>query len=96
MAEIFDTHKFLFTLNYHGKIKGLKVIFLNKKNEEEEIILKNIEVSTSPISCNLISTSGEKIRVAFLKIKKVFRNEELIWDNSETDFSNSKTIKGFK
>jgi len=95
MVEIFNMHKFLYSLNYGGNIKGHKVLFTNRNNEEKEIILDKIEIGTSHISCKLVDNKGNKYQVPFIRIKKVFLKDELVFDNTDIDTSNSKIIKGY-
>lgn len=96
MIKLFDTHKFLFTINYQKDVKGKKVIFIDRDNKEKSIILEKIEIGASPISCKLYDTEGNRYLVLFVRIKKVYEGETLIWDNSDTDISNVKIIKGYK
>ncbi len=95
MVNVFDTHKFLYTLNYDNDLKDTRVLFIDKSGDEKEIELKEIIITNSPISCVLIDKENNKYRTPFLKIRKVFKKNELIWDNTDVDLSNSKTIKGF-
>lgn len=95
MVQVFDTHKFLFTLNYENKIEDLSIIFIDKSGNEKQIELKKIIIGTSPISCKLFDKDDNCYTVAFLRIRKVLKKGELIWDNTDVDLSNFKTIKGF-
>lgn len=93
----FDTHKFLFTLNYEGSVEGYKVFFVDRDNVEKDIILQKIEIGASPVSCKLFDKDGKKIAVPFIRIKKIFKEDGgLVWDNSDTDLSNVRVIKGYK
>ena len=96
MVEIFNTHKFLFTINHDGEIKGLKVIFIDRDESEKEIILDRIEIGASTVSCKLFDDKGNRYLVPFIRIREVFKGEELIWDAKDTDMSNVKVIKGYK
>lgn len=96
MAKVFDTHKFLFTINYQGDVKGKKVIFVDRNNEEKSIILEKIEIGASPVSCKLYDIEGNRYLVLFIRIKKVFDGKTLIWDNCDIDISDAKIIKGYK
>lgn len=96
MPNIFDTHKFLFTLNYDGNIKDHKVTFVDRNNKEKTITLEKIEIGTSPISCKLYDTKGKRHLVLFIRIQKIFKGNELVWDNTDADTSNTKIIKGYK
>ena len=93
--EIFDTHKFLFTLNYENRIKGHEVIFVDRDNKEKKIILEKIEIGTSPVSCKLFDDKGNRYLVPFIRIRKVFLQGQMVWDNSDSDLSGVKVIKGF-
>lgn len=92
----FDTHRFLFTLNYNGGIKGHKVVYLDKNETEITLDLEKIEIGASPVSCKLYDKQGKRYAVPFIRIRKVFLGDELVWDNTETDLSNTKIIKGYK
>ncbi len=94
--DVFDTHKFFYTLNYQKKIEGLEVFFLDKSSNEISIKLSKIEIGTSPVSCNLFDEDGKRYRVPFLKIRKVLDDGELAWDNTDVKHNNSKTIPGWK
>ena len=97
MTQVFDTHKFLYTLNYDNDLENVTILFINRDGKEKIIELKEIDIGTSPISCTLIDNEDKKYKVPFLKIRKVFKNKtELIWDNSDIDLSKVKTIKGYK
>jgi len=96
MVEIFNMHKFLYTLNYDGEVCGKTIIFTDRDDVEKTIILDSIEIGSSHVSCKLFDKEGNRYLVPFLRIKKVFKGEELIFDNSDIDTSNSKIIKGYK
>lgn len=90
----FDTHKFLYTLFYEGKIEGHEVVFLDRENKEKKIKLKKIEISASPVSCKLFDEEGNRYFVPFIRIRKVFFKGEMVWDNTDVDLSDVKIIKG--
>lgn len=95
--ELFNTHKFLYTLNYEGNVKGKKINFIDRDNNEKMIILDRIEIGTSPVSCKLYCHEGKRHIVPFIKIREVFdEKEQLIWDSTDVDLSNVKVIKGYK
>lgn len=95
--EIYNTHRFLFTLNHENKIKDHKIIFLDRNNQENQITINKIEITASPISCRIYDNNGKKHTIPYLRIKKILnKNNELIWDATETDLSNVKIIKGWK
>jgi len=96
MVEIFNLHKFLFSINYEGSIEGYSVLFIDRNNEKKEIKLSKIEISSSHVSCKLFDEKDKMYIVPFLRIEKVFENGELAFDNSDVDRSNVKIIKGFK
>ena len=96
MVDVFDTHKFLFSLNYENEISGIEVFFIDNKGKEKRIKVKNIKIGNSPISCTFIDVNEIKYRVPFLKIRKILdKKGKLIWDNTDNDLSNVKTISGF-
>jgi len=95
--ELFNTHKFFYTLNHNKNIKGKKVIFLDRENNEKSVIIERIEIGTSPISFRLYDTNENRHTILFIKIREVFdENNNLIWDSKNIDLSNVKTIKGYK
>jgi hypothetical protein len=91
---VFNTHKFFYTLNHEGTIKGKKVIFLDRNNTEKSVIVDRIEIGTSPISFRLYDTEGNRHTILFIKIREVFNEKnELVWDSKDIDLSNVRTIK---
>lgn len=92
---VYDTHKFLFTLFHEGRIENHEVIFLDRSGKEKTIILKDIEIGSSPVSCKLYCKEGNRHIVPFMRIRKIFKDKELVWDNSEADLSNTTVIKGY-
>ena len=92
----FDTHKFLYTLFHEGRIEGHEVFFINRDNQEQKIIMKSIEIGASPVTCKIFDEEGKSYRIPFIKIRKVFFDRELVWDNTDTDLNNVKVIKGYK
>jgi hypothetical protein len=96
MTLVYNTHKFLYTLYHEGNIKGKKVIYIDSDNKEKEVIINDIKITNSPISCKIIDNSGKEHKIMFFKVKKVFdENGELIWEN-EVNLDNVKVIKGYK
>ena len=96
MTQLFDTHKFLFTLNYNKEIKNHTVEFVDKDNNKKTIKLEKIDIGTSPISCKLYDQEGNRYLIPFIRINKIFKNKELVWDNSDANKENVKIIKGYK
>lgn len=92
----FDTHKFLYTLFHEGRIAGKKVIFVDRDNKDSSIVINSIEIGASTVSCKICDSSGRKVRVPFVRIKSVFEDDEMIWENPDVDVSNMKIIRGFK
>ncbi|MCA9497263.1 MAG: hypothetical protein KC589_10050, partial [Nanoarchaeota archaeon] len=82
-------------LNYENRIKGHEVIFVDRDNKEKKIILEKIEIGTSPVSCKLFDDKGNRYLVPFIRIRKVFLQGQMVWDNSDSDLSGVKVIKGF-
>ena len=95
MAEqLFNTHKFFYTLNHEGTIQGKKVKFLDRSNELKTVIIDRIEIGTSPISFRLFDTEGTRHTILFIKVREVFdQNDELVWDSTEIDLSHVRVIK---
>lgn len=96
MVFVYDTHSFLFELNYSDKAKGHKVIFEDREGREKEIILEKIEIKSSAVSCKLYDTEGNKYLIPIFRVIKVYKDDELVWDNSDIDRSNVKVIKGYE
>jgi hypothetical protein len=94
MVSVYTTHKFLFTLAHEGTIKGHRIEFTNREGNLETIVVERIEIGTSPISCKLYCSQGKRHVVPFVRIKKIFKDDELVWDASDVDTSNVKIIKG--
>ena len=95
MVDIYNTHWFLFTLNEENNIKGHRVVFVDRDENQKEILLEKIEITASPISCKLYDKEGNKHLVPFIRIKEVYYGEELVWDSKDVDTSNAKVIKGY-
>lgn len=93
--EIYNTHKFLFTLYYEGNIKGHKVTFIDRDNKEKTIDLDKIDIGASPVSCKLYDKEGNRYLVPFIRIREVHFQGQLVWDAKDTDLSNVKVIKGY-
>ncbi|MCA9486597.1 hypothetical protein H6501_04680 [Candidatus Woesearchaeota archaeon] len=93
---VFTTHNFLFTLHYEGKLRGHILTLLDKDNSEKNIEIDSIEIGASPVSCKIYDPQGKRHIVPFMRVLFVkTKNGELVWDNSERDFSQSKIIKGY-
>ena len=93
-GELFNTHKFFYTLNHEKSIKGKKVVFLDRNNEEKKVEIERIEIGTSPISFRLYDTDGNRHTILFIKVREVFDEQNtLVWDSKDTDLSNVTTIK---
>jgi hypothetical protein len=93
--EIYNTHRFLFTLNHENNIKGHIIIFIDRDNNEIKIELDKIEISSSPVSCKLYDKQGNRYIVPFIRIKEVYREGELVWTTKDQDTTSSKIIKGY-
>ena len=96
MTEVFNTHKFLFTINYEGRIKDHEVLFTDRDNQEKKIKLSKIEIGASTVSCKLFDEDNVRYLVPFIRIKKIYFEGKLVWDNSDVDTSNVKVIKGYE
>lgn len=94
--EIYNTHKFLFTLHYENRIKGHKIKFIDRDNEEKTIEVDRLEIGASTVSCKIFDSKGNRHLVPFLKIREIYLEDELVWDSKEVDISNIKVIKGYE
>lgn len=94
--EKFDTHKFLFTLNYQNDIKDHIIEYEDKDLKIKKIKISKINISPSPITCQIYDQNDKKHIIAFIRIKKIYKKNKLVWDNSENKTDNLKIIKGYK
>ncbi len=94
--ELFDTHKFLFTLNYNGEVKGYLITYADKENKIKEILIDNIEIGTSPIKCAVYDNNKIKHIIPFTKIKCIKKENEIVWENPDFKINKTKIIKGWK
>ncbi|MDA3855768.1 MAG: hypothetical protein PF569_05895 [Candidatus Woesearchaeota archaeon] len=92
----FDTHKFLYTLFDNGTVIGHSILYLNKDNEDEIIKIYKIEIGTSPVSFKVYNEDGKRYIIPFIRVKKIFHNDTLVWENTDFNISDTKIIKGFK
>lgn len=96
MDDLFDTHKFLFTLSYENRYEDHSIEYLNKENETEIIKIKELIVNTSPVSCRVIDENGNKKAIGYLRVIKIFdEDNEVVWDMSDRDISDVKIIGGY-
>ena len=96
VEDMFDTHKFLFTMAYNEEAQGHKVEYLDKNNETKIIEIKELIVNTSPVSFRVITPENIKVAIGYLRVVKIFnKNNELVWDVSDNDTSNIKVIGGY-
>ena len=91
----FDTHKFLFTLFHEGRIEGHEIEFLDRDNNLKKVKINSIEIGPSPVTCKIFDDEGNPHRILFIRIRNVYFNGELVWDNTDTDLSNARVIKGY-
>lgn len=92
----FDTHKFLYTLFDNGTVIGHSILYVNKDNEDELVKISKIEIGASPVSCKIYNEEGKRFTIPFVRVKKVFHNNALVWENTDFDMSDTKIIKGYK
>ncbi len=91
---IFNTHKFIYSLYHNGQIKGHSIEFTNRNGEEQIIELENIEIGASPISAKFYDTKGNRYLIPFLRVHKIFRQGELVWEGDSKN-KDVKVIRGF-
>lgn len=97
MDDLFDTHKFLFTLSYENRSKGHKIEYLDKNNNILKVQIKELIVNTSPVSCRVITPDDKKIAIGYLRVVKIYNeNDELVWDMSDKEISHVKVIGGYE
>ena len=70
---VFDTHKFLFTLNYEEKAKGHTITFENRDNQMQEIELQSIEIQIP--DCNDSSTSFDSDDNSLATYSEILRDQ---------------------
>lgn len=92
---VYDTHKFLFTLNHEGKIQDHTLYVSDSRVGEYKIQIKEIEIGASPVSFRVIDKEGKRHVLPFVKIKKVEFNGEIVWINETENNPNLKIIEGY-
>lgn len=93
--EIYTTHKFLFTLHYENKVKGHKLKFVDRDNNEKLVDMERLEIGASTVSCKMYDIDGNRHIIPFLRIKEIYEGEMLVWDSKDVDTSHIKIIKGY-
>lgn len=92
--EIFNTHKFFYTLNHEERIKGKTIKFLDKNNQEKKIEIEKIEIGTSPVSFRVFDTKNTRHIIPFLRVQEVYDEQnKLVWDSKDVDLTNVKIIQ---
>ena len=91
----FDTHKFLFTLFYEGRIKGHRIVYVDKNNCERSVEIAGIEIGASPISCRVTDLEGKNHRIMFVRIKEVWFEKDRVWENTDFNLEDVRVIKGY-
>ena len=92
----FDTHKFLYTLFHEGRIKGHTILYVNKENKDVELNITKIEIGASPVSCKVYDENDKRWTIPFVRIKKVFYENSMVWENTDFNLDDIKIIKGYK
>ena len=92
---VFNTHKFIYSLYHNNQIKGHVVEFENRDNKLEKIEIQSVEIGASPISAKFYDLNHKRYIIPFFRIKRIYFQGELVWDDSQNDSSNSKIIKGY-
>lgn len=90
---IYNTHKFMYSLYHKGKIKGHIIEFTNREGKIQSIELVSIEIGASPVSAKFYDTEGKRHLIPFLRVHKVFKEGELVWEEDDTN-KDVKVIKG--
>ena len=90
--EVFTTHSFMYNLYLNNEAKGKKIVYISKENKEEEVIIDSIDLGPSSLKCKIKTDQNQELTLPFIRIRKVFDGDEMIWDNSQTDLSNIKVI----
>lgn len=94
--DMFDTHKFLFTLSYDNRAKGHKIEYLDKDSNIQKVEIKELIVNTSPVSCRVITPENLKVAIGYLRVTKIFDDkDELVWDMSDKEIPDVKVIGGY-
>lgn len=94
--KFFNTHSFFYTLKESQDYKGIKIEFQNKDGKIESVIIEDLEVSSKPISCKVYDKEKTKHIIPFVRVEKVYKGNELIWDNTNNKKQDVKVIKGYK
>lgn len=96
MDDLFDTHKFLFTLSYENRAQGHKIEYLDRNDKKNTVEIKELIVNTSPISFRVITPENEKVAIGYLRVLKIFdSSRELVWDMSDAKIPKTKVIDGY-
>ncbi|MFW5704439.1 MAG: hypothetical protein ACOCXG_01225 [Nanoarchaeota archaeon] len=95
MVEVYNTHMFMYALKSDAELKKHFVIFLNRENKEIKIKIEKLEVKSSPLSCKIWDFEGKKHLVPYIRIRKILKGNELVWDSTDVDLDNVKVIKGY-
>ena len=97
VEDLFDTHKFLFTMNYENNAKGHKIEYYDKTNTLQKVEIKELIVNTTPISCRVITPENKKIAIPYIRVHKVFNsNNEVVWDMTDKELPKMKIIGGYQ
>ncbi|MFP4402569.1 MAG: hypothetical protein ACLFPL_05060 [Candidatus Nanoarchaeia archaeon] len=95
VEHVFNTHSFLFLLSSQHPLANYSLIYLNSNNIEEILRFKQVIVTPSHISCKIVTPDEKTKTLNIFRIRKIFKGDEVVWDNSEQDLSNTKTIQGY-
>lgn len=92
----FDTHKFLYTLFHENRIKGHKIVYIDRDNIEKTITINSIEIGASPVTCKIFNEQDKSYRIPFIRIKKVLYEDDIVWENTDMNLDDVKIIKGYE
>ena len=98
VEHVFNTHSFLFTLQDDNvDASGYIIEYYLSPEKKEEIVIKDIEITTSRLSFKVITIENKKITLQYMRVLRIFdKNKELVWDDSEKNLSNITVIEGYK
>lgn len=79
----YNIHDFLFQTKYEGEsVENWVFLVKEKSGEEVKIVAKDIEITNKRIAFSIVKKDGEKVRLPFLRVLKIFNsNNDLVFDN---------------
>lgn len=83
MVQVYSTHNFMYELFYNNDFEGKVVEVLGKDSKSIKIIIKDLIVKNTPVSCIIIDAENNRHIISYFRILKVFENDNLIWNSKD-------------